>query len=333
MRSSRSSWRYPAAVAAGLLLTTGLLAQPAPRPPAPASPTAGADNVQELTRGPIHEAFGQPTVFNPEPGLVVPKKPPELIDEVPPDQKPEGDNVAWIPGYWGWDDETKGFIWVSGFWRTVPPGRVWVPGYWNAVDGGYQWVSGYWAAEQATEAVYLPPPPESLEAGPSTAAADENQVWIPGVWVWRETRYWWRPGFWTPANADWVWVPAHYEWTPSGYVFVDGYWDYPLFNRGLLFAPVVFTSVPAIGFVYTPTVVIDTRFLAGALFVRPAYDHYYFGDYYDPTYGRAGIYPWIAFHNSRFGYDPLFAQTSYVYSRRDPQWAARVRETFVTRRE
>jgi hypothetical protein len=106
-----------------------------------------------------------------------------------------------------------------------------------------------------------------------------------------------------------------------------------MFNRGLLFAPVVFTSMPAAGFVFTPAVVIDLRYLAGALFVRPAWDHYYFGDYYDPTYSRAGIYPWFAFHNSRLGYDPLFVQSSYVYTRRDPQWAARVRETFLTRRE
>ena len=330
---SRICWRSPAALAAGLVFSWNLSAQPPARPPAPPTPTFGADNVQDLTRGPIHEAFAQPTVFNPEPGPVVPKKPPELIDEVPPDQKPEGNNVVWIPGYWGWDDESKGFLWVSGFWRSVPPDRVWVPGYWNATDGGYQWVSGYWGPAQATEAVYLPPPPESLETGPTTEAVEDGVVWIPGVWVWRDTRYWWRPGFWTRANPDWVWVPAHYEWSPSGYVFVDGYWDYPMFDRGLLFAPVVFTSVPAAGFVFTPSVVIDLRFLAGALFVRPAWDHYYFGDYYDPSYSKAGIYPWFAFHNSRFGYDPLFVQTSFVYSRRDPQWLPRVRETFLTRRE
>jgi hypothetical protein len=207
-----------------------------------------------------------------------------------------------------------------------------VPGYWHTVDEGYQWVSGYWASERATEVEYLPPPPETLEAGPSVEATAEGQVWIPGVWVWQETRYLWRPGFWTAANPDWVWVPAHYEWTPSGFVFVEGYWDYPLLNRGLLFAPVVFTEVPA-RFVFTPSVVIDVRFLAGALFARPAYYHYYFGDYYDPTYTRAGIYPWFAYHGSRLGYDPLFAQTSYVYSRRDPQWAARVREVYFDRRE
>jgi len=285
-----------------------------------------------LTRGPIHEAFGQPTVFNPEPGPVVAKKPPELIEEVPPDQRPEGNNVAWMPGYWAWDDETKAYIWVSGFWRSVPPGRTWSPGYWNAVADGYQWVSGYWGDVRAAEVEYLPPPPESMEAGPSTEAVEATQVWIPGCWVWRETRYLWRPGFWTAANPDWVWTPAHYEYTPAGYVFVEGYWDYPLLGRGLLFAPVAFTAVTP-GFVYTPSLVIDARFLMSALFARPGHFHYYFGDYYDVGYSRAGIYPWYAFHNSRLGYDPLFAQTVFINSRRDPQWAANMRQVYYDRRE
>ncbi|HEX3152898.1 MAG TPA: hypothetical protein VHR66_32800 [Gemmataceae bacterium] len=323
-----SNLRASAIVAAGLLFVSTLNAQaPPPPPPAPAG-----DVAQELTRGPIHEAFGQPTAFNPAAGVLVAKRPPELIEEVPPDQRPAGENVAWMPGYWQFDDESKNFVWVSGFWRNVPPGRTWVPGYWNTTDQGYQWVSGYWMAERTAEVEYLPPPPETIEAGPSTEAVDANQVWIPGCWVWHQTRFQWRPGFWSTANPDWVWTPAHYEYTPSGYLFVEGYWDYPLLNRGLLFAPVAFTSVP-IGFVYTPSVVIDARFLAFSLFAGPIHSHYYFGDYYDPRYARAGIYPWFAFHNSRIGYDPIFAQTNFIYSRRDPQWSNRLRETYFDRRE
>ena len=34
------------------------------------------DQPQVLTRGPVHEAFAETIVFNPEPGLVVPKPPP-----------------------------------------------------------------------------------------------------------------------------------------------------------------------------------------------------------------------------------------------------------------
>src|SRR5262245_17118853 len=40
-------------------------------------------------RGPVHEAFAQPSTA-PRPGIAVPRQPPESIQEMPPDQKPEG---------------------------------------------------------------------------------------------------------------------------------------------------------------------------------------------------------------------------------------------------
>src|SRR5262245_46918921 len=114
----RLPWRLTTfAVTISLAVALAQAQPPRPMPP--------GDVAQELTRGPIHEAFGQPTVFDPQPGPVAPKAPPEAIEEAPPDQKPEGDNVAWIPGYWAWDDESKEFIWVSGFWRAVPPDQAW----------------------------------------------------------------------------------------------------------------------------------------------------------------------------------------------------------------
>ena len=61
---------------------------------------------------------------------------------MPPDQKPAGQNIQWIPGYWSWDVSRGDFIWISGIWREPPPNNQWVPGYWHQVDGGYQWVSG-----------------------------------------------------------------------------------------------------------------------------------------------------------------------------------------------
>ena len=94
------------------------------------------EGVQVLTRGPVHEAFAETVTFDPEQGIVVPTAPPAAIEELPPDQKPEGANVAWIPGYWGWDDERSDFLWVSGIWRALPPGRQWVPGYWGKSGQG-----------------------------------------------------------------------------------------------------------------------------------------------------------------------------------------------------
>jgi len=71
------------------------------------------EEVQVLTSGPIHEAFAEAVALDPEPGIVAPKAPSPLIEEIPPEQKPEG-NVQWIPGYWAWDDERNEYIWVSG---------------------------------------------------------------------------------------------------------------------------------------------------------------------------------------------------------------------------
>ena len=57
--------------------------------------------MEVLTRGPVHEAFAETITFDPEPGIVVPKAPPEPIEEVAPDQRPAGANVTWIPGLLG----------------------------------------------------------------------------------------------------------------------------------------------------------------------------------------------------------------------------------------
>src|SRR5436305_11405657 len=65
--------------------------------------------VEVLARGPVHEAYAEPSAAQPQSPPVVNRQPPEPIDELPPDQKPEGDNVQWIPGYWTWDDDSSDF--------------------------------------------------------------------------------------------------------------------------------------------------------------------------------------------------------------------------------
>src|SRR5215469_12817897 len=66
------------------------------------------------------------------------------VDEMPPAEKPEG-NVVWIGGYWGYDDDRKDFLWVSGVWRTPPPSKQWIAGYWREEGEQWQWVPGFWA--------------------------------------------------------------------------------------------------------------------------------------------------------------------------------------------
>ena len=316
-------------------LNKALFAQPAP--PAPAAqasvPADAEQGVQVLTRGPVHEAFAETVTYDPQPGIVVAKAPPAAIEEMPPDQRPEGTNVAWIPGYWGWDDERNDFLWVSGLWRDLPPGRQWVPGYWGKAAQGYQWTSGYWADASVSDVAYLPEPPATVEAGPNVAASSPDDTWLPGCWVWQNNRYAWRPGFWATVQPNWDWVPAHYVWAPRGYVYVDGYWDYSIGRRGVLFAPVYFSSgvYGRRGYSYLPTMAIDLSVFVSHLFLRPQYQQYYFGDYYAADYQTAGFYPAYSYNSGRFGYDPIYAHERWQH-RQDTGWAQRQQVAFQDRR-
>lgn len=292
------------------------------------------EGVEVLTRGPVHEAFAATLTYDPEPGLIVPQAPPEPIEELPPEQRPAGDDVEWIPGYWAWDDDRTDFLWVSGLWRNLPPGREWVPGYWATSRHGSQWTSGYWADATLTEQEYLPEPPATAEAGPNIAQPSADHYWLPGCWMWHQNRYAWRPGFWVAGQQDWEWIPAHYQWTPRGYVYIEGYYDYPVDNRGILFSPVYFhqSVYSRPGFSYSPSLAVNLAGAMNHLFLRPSYGHYYFGDYYSSSYSTAGFYPWFSYSSSGYGYDPIFTQRRWQ-NRRDRDWTRRLEEDYSHRRD
>ncbi len=126
------------------------------------------DDVETLTRGPLHEAFAEAYSVDPMPGLIVSQEPPSPVEELLPEYRPEGEEMIWIPGYWGWDPDREDYIWISGVFRVPPEGQRWVPGYWQKVSGGWQWVSGFWMAQEVETIQYLEPPPASLEIGPSS---------------------------------------------------------------------------------------------------------------------------------------------------------------------
>jgi hypothetical protein len=344
----------------------GLRAQDAAPPPDPTpiaeandaqagqAPAQGAEadatGGQVLTQGPVHEAFASPVVHDPKASPQVAKPPPDPIQEMPPDQKPAGQNVQWIPGYWAWDTTRNDYLWVSGVWREPPPGTQWVPGYWHNVDGGFQWVPGSWmpastGASQGTgqpspqsQATYLPPPPGSLETGPSSPQPGPNTAWTPGYWSWQGGGYAWRPGFWAAVQPNWIWMPAHYVWTPSGYLFVPGYWDLPVANRGLMFAPVYYPQpvYAQVGFAYTPSVAIVGSAMTSNLFVSVGTGQYLFGNYYGQTNISVGIVPWFQFSFSTGRpayYDPLFSYYAVVNVRQNPQWIVQVRQAYILRRD
>lgn len=321
------------------------VAQPVAQPGAPAE----GDEPEVLAKGPVHEAFAA-TAEAPVEAPIIEQRPPDPIEELPPEQKPDGDNVQWMPGYWHWDDDNDRFIWVSGFWRQMPPGRVWVPGSWREVRGGWQYVSGFFqevppavpGQQQPVqpEIEYLPQPPVSVETGPVVPAPTATSFYIPGSWVWRQ-KYVWRPGVWVEHRANWIWVPARYVWTPAGYVFCDGHWDHLIATRGVLFAPVVFPRPVLLRprYVYTPVYVVSEPCMVGALFVRRGHGHYFFGDYFEARYATRGFGAWcgtvtprggftIGFGVGRtWGYDPLWSHYSIAY-RTAPAWRNNINDVY-----
>ncbi len=287
-----------------------------------------------LTSGPVHEAFAEPVDLQPEPGLVVPQEPPADIQEVPPEDQPDGADVAWVPGYWAWDADRQGFVWVSGCWRAAPPDTHWVPGYWVQVPDGWQWVSGFWQQEDVGGVVYIAETPPVQDVEPPGPAPAEESVWVPPCPYWQHDRYVVRRGYWLTLRQGWVWVPSHYVWTPRGYVFIRGHWDFALDRRGVLFAPVYFPRVIYLrhGFVYRPVIVVDLTLLTGDLFVYPRYCHYYFGDYYDDAFLVVGIYPWCDSFRLRKWWDPIFVYDRWRHRRTDPLWEKHKRDDYDRRR-
>jgi hypothetical protein len=316
-------WRIPAADA-----------QLGDRPPpvgpgaAPVSPAAVGMATDVLTHGPLHEAFAEPVNTGKVASLIIPKRPPDAIGEVAPDAKPADEGAIWIAGYWTWDDERKDFIWASGLWRVPPPGHRWVAGYWAQVPNGYQWAPGFWIPTGSRRLTYYPEPPTSAEHGPTGSAPSPDKVWNAAYWHWGDGCYECCAGSWVTATADWIWTAPSYYWSPTGWVFVDGYWDYPLERRGMLFAPVSFDGqiYRRPGFSFSPAFALDTSGLPLYLFVRPNYAHYYFGDYFAAANDDLGIYPWYAAGQyASYNYDPLFSFYAWWYQGSNPGWAGSLR--------
>jgi hypothetical protein len=101
-----------------------------------------------------------------------------------------------------------------------------------------------------------------------------------------------------------------------------------------LFAPVYFdASVYARqDYYYSPSTVISLAVFSDHLFVRPRYNHYYFGDYYDASYNDAGFYSRLSFQSSRYGYDPIYAHQRWEH-RQDRDWEVRLETDFRHRRD
>jgi len=283
-----------------------------------------------LTRGALHEAFAAPVNLNPLPPPVIPDRPPEPVDELPPAYRPADLSVQWIPGYWTWDNDLEKFIWTSGVWRAAPSGHRWMPGYWSRNADGYRRIAGYWSPTALDRVEYLILPPETLEEGPIGKPPSANHIWVPGCWLSEKKRYHWRPGYWAGAKRNRMWIAANYVWTPRGAVFVDGHWDAPFASRGLMFAPIDFQidGDPPPTEPFSPGTVIQARLLTDHLFSARSAPSYYFGDYYGDESSARGIVPWFSEGIHGRLYDPVRAYYACELHQRDPSWDRRYRAVY-----
>jgi len=99
-----------------------------------------------------------------------------------------------------------------------------------------------------------------------------------------------------------------------------------------LFAPVAFNYAVArpAGWYYRPSYVLQPQPLLAAMFARPAFGHYYFGDYFGQTYRQAGYVPWIDYHVARNVPNPNVA---YYHWRHDRDLLVDLRQTYKLREE
>lgn len=314
-----------------ILISFSLLALLLPRAEATSATLGSADNEEGMAlqlQGPIHEAFADVNVNKVQPLMVTSFIVPEPINELPPIERPEGDQIEWIPGYWIWDEGQEDFVWVSGIWRQPPPERTWNPGYWMQTDAGSQYIPGYWAEIDRHEPEYLPPPPEPQEVGPFSPALSSNHEWMNGYWIWNHSHYTWKTGYWYDRRPNFVWVPDHFVWTPYGFIYVSGYWDYHLAQRGVLYAPVYRNP----GEYYTPSIVLDFDTVFLSLFVRSGRHHYYFGNYHHAHLMKQGFYPWYSKHATKYGHDIQYRTHRSHRLHHDRDWEKKYHRKFQQRR-
>ena len=297
-------------------------------------------NSAPMPVGPVHEAFATALHLTPVPVPVAPEAPPIAINEEPNANKPAGDGVQWVDGYWVYDDTADRFLWVSGLWRKLPPGRQWLPSKWQKVDGGFRRIAGSWIPEdiENEQVATVENLPNSLEEGPKSAKPQEDAFWVPGSWEKKsdvvakndapmklETK---KPMEMkepmaskenseamndAPQSGDYVWTPGMWSqahenwiWVPSHYVWTP---DGSRRVEGYWDYPWITRgrlnaccAEPTPDYVPQP---LDTADRYTNLWTDTSTGNYYYGDY--ANRGYENLVPWHQYHAQNVGYDPLYS--------------------------
>ena len=111
---------------------------------------------------------------------------------------------------------------------------------------------------------------------------------------------------------------------------MDGFWDHPLEERGLLFAPVRFRADWGRR-AFVPQFTVNCDFLMGALFVRTSFHHYFFGDYFEDRYEKRGFVSWPDYRWGKVGFDPNYSYYRHLHAG-DPHWETSLHDLYHGRR-
>ena len=259
--------------------------------------------------------------LTPQPTQAVPGEPPQPINEVPADVRPDSPDAEWLPGYWGWDAESKQFVWISGSWRLPPPGTRWVPGYWTAGAAGAQRVPGFWVAADTQQVSYLPAPPAYQDEGVDPASPPSPDVfWVPGYWAWANGKYGWEAGYWARMVQNWMWIAARLRMDAEWLRFCRrplGLSDRPAWNA---FQPRGFSNsaLSAGEFQLQPWLPRRPGAARGQFVRRSGLPGLLLWRLLRTQYAQAGIYPWYAVGTGPYLYDPIFAYRGWYDARCDP---------------
>ena len=273
-----------------------------------------------LTRGPLHEAFAQPVVFEPSQAPRAPEAVPAPLHEVLPAFKPQG-AVVWIAGYWAWNDVNDSWTWVTGTWRVPPAGKHWVSGYWTDSNDRRDWIAvGVGLLDSGSgQQVDLRASPAEGKAPAARSSIGPGRVLAARVLDFRKRSVCLarRIGDAHPARSivGSVSVPLD-----SGRVrFCRQLLGLPVCSRrGWLFDPVGLTNSDSdtSKLSFGPSTLLNVDNVALELFARPKQSAYYFGDYFGASHVRHGIHAWYRY--AQTAYDPIYTYQSWQYGRQNP---------------
>jgi hypothetical protein len=197
------------------------------------------------------------------------RMPPDPLQEEAGD--PPGENMFWMPGYWGYSEADQTFRWYAGQWAAVDNTWVFVPAHWLWRPAGYLFVPSYWdyPLEQrgcAYPAVAVQPGQStvsyaSLEPLEPDAIVDALFPYYPNYLVFFQQHYYTHRPFWDRyyATPPWWGWPTWWTITWWDQWWLFWWWAHPGFPQP------PFITIPISTRIWPPT----TRFVRRMAGISP----------------------------------------------------------------